>query len=46
MGAGVRAVAVLTGGAFGAEELKEAGAIEVYEDCQALLNSGFPEWAG
>jgi HAD superfamily hydrolase (TIGR01509 family) len=44
--AGVRTVAVLTGGAFGAEELKEAGAIEVYEDCQALLNSGFPEWAG
>jgi phosphoglycolate phosphatase-like HAD superfamily hydrolase len=44
--AGVRTVAVLTGGAFGAEELKEAGAIEVYEDCQALLNSGKPEWAG
>jgi HAD superfamily hydrolase (TIGR01509 family) len=44
--AGIRTVAVLTGGAFGAQELKEAGAIEVYEDCQALLNSGFPEWAG
>jgi len=42
--AGVRTVAVLTGGAFGAEELKEAGAIEVYEDCAALLDSGFPEW--
>ena len=43
--AGVRTVAVLTGGAFGAEELKEAGAIEVYEDCATLLDSGFPEWA-
>ncbi len=43
--AGVRPVAVLTGGAFGAEELKEAGAIEVYEDCEALLDSGFPDWA-
>lgn len=43
--AGVRTVAVLTGGAFGAEELKEAGAIEVYEDCEALLDSGFPDWA-
>ena len=41
--AGIRTVAVLTGGAFGAEELKEAGAIEVYEDCQALLESVFPE---
>ncbi|MGI8910677.1 MAG: HAD family hydrolase [Rubrobacteraceae bacterium] len=44
--AGVRTVAVLTGGAFGAEELKEAGAIEVYDDCAALLDSGFPEWTG
>lgn len=43
--AGVRTVAVLTGGAFGVEELKEAGAIEVYEDCAALLDSGFPDWA-
>ncbi|MBA2345450.1 MAG: HAD family hydrolase [Rubrobacter sp.] len=43
--AGVRTVAVLTGGAFGAEELKEAGAIEVYEDCAALVDSGFPDWA-
>ena len=42
--AGVRTVAVLTGGAFGAEELKEAGAIEVFEDCAALLDSGFPDW--
>lgn len=44
--AGIRTVAVLTGGAFGAEELKEAGAIEVYEDCAALLESGFPKWVG
>lgn len=42
--AGVRAVAVLTGGAFGKEDLKEAGAIGVYEDCAELLESGFPEW--
>ena len=44
--AGVRTVAVLTGGAFDAEELKEAGAIGVYDDCQKLLDSGFPEWTG
>lgn len=42
--AGIRAVAVLTGGAFSREDLKEAGAIEVYDDCAELLESGFPEW--
>ena len=42
--AGVRAVAVLTGGAFSKEDLKEAGAIGVYDDCAELLESGFPEW--
>jgi len=42
-GAGIRTVAVLTGGAFSRQELKEAGAVAVYEDCAALLNSGFPE---
>ncbi len=42
--AGVRPVAVLTGGAFSKEELKENGAIEVYKDCEELLESGFPEW--
>ena len=41
--AGIRTVAVLTGGAFSEEELKEAGAVEVYEDCAVLLESGFPE---
>jgi HAD superfamily hydrolase (TIGR01509 family) len=41
--AGIRTVAVLTGGAFSEEELKEAGAVEVYEDCAALLDSDFPE---
>jgi len=41
--AGVRTVAVLTGGAFSARELEEAGAEEVYEDCAALLEAGFPE---
>ena len=42
-GAGIRVVAVLSGGAFSARELKDAGAAEVYEDCAALLESGFPE---
>ena len=41
--AGVRTVAVLTGGAFSRQELEEAGAAEVYRDCAALLESGFPE---
>jgi HAD superfamily hydrolase (TIGR01509 family) len=41
--AGVRTVAVLTGGAFSEQELREAGAVEVYRDCAALLESGFPE---
>lgn len=41
--AGIRTFAVLSGGAFSAEELKDAGASEVYEDCAALLESGFPE---
>ncbi len=41
--AGVRTVAVLTGGAFSKEELKEAGAVAVYSDCAELLDSGFPE---
>ncbi|MCA1688333.1 MAG: HAD family hydrolase [Actinobacteria bacterium] len=42
-GAGIRTVAVLTGGAFSEQELKEAGAVEVYQDCAALLESDFPE---
>jgi HAD superfamily hydrolase (TIGR01509 family) len=41
--AGIRTVAVLTGGAFSEQELRDAGAIDVYEDCAALLESGFPE---
>ena len=41
--AGVRTVAVLTGGAFSEDELREAGAVEVYENCAALLESDFPE---
>ncbi len=41
--AGIRTVAVLTGGAFSRQELEEAGAVEVYENCAALLESGFPE---
>ncbi len=42
--AGIRCVAVLTGGAFSKEDLKEAGAVDVYRDCADLLDSGFPEW--
>jgi HAD superfamily hydrolase (TIGR01509 family) len=42
-GAGIRTVAVLTGGAFSEGELKEAGAVAVYGDCAALLDSDFPE---
>src|ERR687897_989151 len=41
--AGIRTVAVLTGGAFSEEELREAGAVAVYQDCAALLDSSFPE---
>jgi len=41
--AGVRAAAVMTGGAFSRAELEEAGAYAVYEDCRELLNDDFPE---
>jgi HAD superfamily hydrolase (TIGR01509 family) len=41
--AGVRAAAVMTGGAFSRAELEEAGAYAVYEDCHDLLNDDFPE---
>lgn len=41
--AGVRSVAVLSGGAFSKEELEEAGAIAVYDNCARLLDAGFPE---
>jgi HAD superfamily hydrolase (TIGR01509 family) len=41
--AGIRTVAVLSGGAFHRSELEEAGAVDVYEDCAALLDSDFPE---
>src|ERR671917_1193590 len=39
----IRTVAVLTGGAFSEQELRDAGAVGVYRDCAALLESGFPE---
>jgi HAD superfamily hydrolase (TIGR01509 family) len=42
-GAGIRTVAVLTGGAFHKQDLEEAGAVAVYEDCAALLETDFPE---
>ncbi len=41
--AGVKAAAVMTGGAFSRAELEEAGAYAVYEDCRELLDDGFPE---
>jgi HAD superfamily hydrolase (TIGR01509 family) len=41
--AGIRTVAVLSGGAFSEEELKEAGAVAVYNNCAELLDSGFPD---
>jgi HAD superfamily hydrolase (TIGR01509 family) len=41
--AGIRTIAVLSGGAFGREELEEAGAAAVYDDCAALLDTDFPE---
>jgi HAD superfamily hydrolase (TIGR01509 family) len=43
-GADISTVAVLTGGAFSEQELREAGAVEVYRDCAALLDSDFPEY--
>ena len=41
-GAGIRTIAVLSGGAFDEKDLEEAGAAEVYRDCVALLETGFP----
>jgi HAD superfamily hydrolase (TIGR01509 family) len=41
--AGIRTIAVLSGGAYHKEALEEAGAVAVYEDCAALLDSDFPE---
>ena len=41
--AGMRAAAVMTGGAFSRAELEEAGAHAVFEDCHDLLNDGFPK---
>ena len=41
--AGIRTVAVLSGGAFCEEELEESGAIAVYNNCAELLDAGFPE---
>jgi len=41
--AGIPTVAVLTGGAFSEEELREAGAVDVHKNCAALLESDFPE---
>ena len=43
--ASIRTVGVLSGGAYDEEDLKEAGAEAVYEDCAALLETEFPEKA-
>ena len=40
--AGLRAVMVLTSGAFSHAELERAGALAVYRDCAELLQAGFP----
>jgi HAD superfamily hydrolase (TIGR01509 family) len=40
--AGVRAVAVLTGGAFSRDELRAAGAMAVYQDCAEMVARHFP----
>lgn len=39
---GVKTAVVLTGGAFGREELERAGAVAVYRDCAEALKKGFP----
>ena len=41
--AGIRTVGVLSGGAYDEEALRVAGAVAVYENCAALLDSDFPE---
>ena len=41
--AGLRTVAVLTGGAFSRAELEESGAVRVCQDCAELLSTGFPD---
>ena len=41
--AGLRTVALLSGGAFCQAELEAAGAVTVYPDCAALLASSFPD---
>ena len=40
---GVKTAVVLTGGAFGRDELERAGAVAVYRDCAEALKKGFPE---
>jgi HAD superfamily hydrolase (TIGR01509 family) len=41
--AGLRTVALLSGGAFSQAELEAAGAVAVYPDCAALLAASFPD---
>lgn len=45
-GAGIRSVAVMTGGAFSRDELLNAGASGVYRDCTELLESGLFDTGG
>ena len=40
---GLQTLAVMTGGAFSRLELQEAGALNVYRDCEELVSVGFRE---
>jgi HAD superfamily hydrolase (TIGR01509 family) len=40
---GIKTAVVLTGGAYGREELEKSGAVAVYRDCAEALKTGFPE---
>jgi HAD superfamily hydrolase (TIGR01509 family) len=40
---GIKTAVVLSGGAYGREELERAGAVAVYRDCAEALKTGFPE---
>ncbi|HTM10844.1 MAG TPA: HAD family hydrolase [Verrucomicrobiae bacterium] len=40
---GIKTAVVLTGGAYGREELEKSGAVAVYRDCAEALKKGFPE---
>ena len=41
--AGIGTVGVLSGGAYGGEDLEDAGTVAVHDTCAALLQTDFPE---